>query len=53
MLEKNKKAVTMNRFFSFHIALGVQLEAGKSVVIEIAEWKFKTNIARNSTFEGS
>ena len=35
----------------FHILHGEYLLKQKVVVVQTPEWKFKTNIARNATFE--
>ena len=35
----------------FHILHGEYLLKQKAVVVQIFEWKFKANVARNTTFE--
>ena len=46
--EKSKETCIINRFF-LH---GEYLLKKKSVVVDTPEWKFKANIAKNSTFGG-
>ena len=50
VVKKVKKQVLSAGFF--HILHGEYLLKQKVVVVQILEWKFKANIARNATFEG-
>ena len=50
VVKKVKKLALSIGFF--HILHGKYLLKHKVVVVQIPEWKFKANIARNTTFEG-
>ena len=50
VVKKVKKLALSIGFF--HTLHGKYLLKHKVVVVQIPEWKFKANIARNTTFEG-
>ena len=50
-MKKAKKLVLSMGFF--HILHGEYILKQEVVVAKIPDWKFKTNIARNATFQGS
>ena len=50
MFRKTKKKLVLSINF-FHILQEEYVQKQEVVVIEISEWKFKTHIARNTTFE--
>ena len=50
VVKKVKKQALSIRFF--HILHGEYLLKQKVMVIQILEWKFKANVARNATLEG-
>ena len=51
VVKKAKKLVLSMVFF--HILHGEYILKQEVVVAKIPDWKFKTNIARNATFQGS
>ena len=51
IVKKVKKQALSISFFSY-FGWEISVKAKKGVVLQVLEWKFKSNIARNSTFEG-
>ena len=51
MLCKKEKKLALSIGF-FHILHGEYILKQEVVVVKTPEWKFRTNIARNATFQG-